>query len=167
MDEKIRIENHINSLNKLFNYLNKDIEVFKNLYGIPIKSEILETIEDDDNLRRLVASITSDFSKAQAILGEKLFKEILYFTDEINDKNISFFEILSILEKLSIIKNRLEWKQVKEIRNNIAHEYPDEVDKLADNLNLIFEKVAFLENSFKKIKEFYERNCKFIEINKN
>ena len=111
MGEKIRIENHINSLEKLFNYLKKDIEVFNNLYGIPIKSEILETIENDDNLRRLVASITSDFSKAQAILGEKLFKEILYFTDEINDKNISFFEVLSILEKLSIIEIDLNGKK--------------------------------------------------------
>ena len=156
MDEKIRIESHINSLEKLFNYLKKDIEVFNNLYGIPIKSEILETIENDDNLRRLVASITSDFSKAQAILGEKLFKEILYFTDEINDKNISFFEVLSILEKLSIMEHRLEWKQVKEIRNNIAHEYPEEVDKLADNLNLIFEKVKFLNSCFNNIKGFYE-----------
>ena len=156
MDEKIRIESHINSLEKLFNYLKKDIEVFNNLYGIPIKSEILETIENDDNLRRLVASITSDFSKAQAILGEKLFKEILYFTDEINDKNISFFEVLSILEKLSIMEHRLEWKQVKEIRNNIAHEYPEEVDKLADNLNLIFKKVKFLKSCFNNIKGFYE-----------
>ena len=155
MDENIRIESHINSIEKLFNYLNKDIEVFKNLYGIPINVAILESIENDDNLRRLIASITSDFSKAQAILGEKLFKEILYFTDEINDKNISFFEILSILEKLSIIKNRIEWKQVKEIRNNIAHEYPEEVDKLCENLNMIFKKVVFLKNSFENIKIFY------------
>ena len=155
MDEKIRIESHIKILEKLFSYLDKDIEVFKNLYGIPIKIKILETIGDDDNLRRLVASITSDFSKAQAILGEKLFKEILYFTDEINDKNISFFDILSILERLSIIENRLEWKQVKEIRNNIAHEYPEEVDKLADNLNMIFEKIVFLKDSFENIKNFY------------
>ena len=151
-----RIENHILKVEKLFKYIYQDIEEFKFKYGIPIKTNILEDVEEDRILRRLVESIISNFSKIQTILGEKLFKEILFFANDINDKNLSFIEILSILEKENIT-NRVNWKILKKTRNNIAHEYPDEIEEMATNLNLIFENIEFLEKSFINIKNHYEK----------
>ena len=158
--DNIRIENHIQKLNKLFKYIYQDIEEFQTLYGIPIKSKILEDIENDKNLRRLVDSIISNFSKIQTILGEKLFKEVLLFANDINDKNLSFIEILSVLEKENIT-NRINWKKLKNIRNNIAHEYPDELEEMANNLNIIFENINFLKNSFVNIKNHYKKAKEF------
>ena len=155
-----RIKNHIEKLNKLFKYIKEDIEEFNFKYGIPIKSEILEDIEKDRNLRRLVDSIISNFSKIQTILEKKLFKEILLFANDINDKNLSFIEILSILEKENIT-NRQNWKILKNVRNNIAHDYPDELEEMASNLNLIFENILFLEKSFQNITNHYKKAKEF------
>ena len=67
----------------------------------------------------------------------------------------SFLEILSELEKLDIIK-REEWLKLREIRNKISHEYPDEIDEIIDNLNKMIKSINTFEKIYNKIKAKYE-----------
>ncbi len=83
------------------------------------------------------------FAKLQDELGNKLFRSILIFLDE-DIVGLPFRDILGKLEKLKIIPSREEWLELKEIRNELAHEYPESEEQQLNALNLIFEKREML-----------------------
>jgi len=44
-------------------------------------------------------------------------------------------ERINLMEKKNLIDSNF-WRELREIRNNFAHEYPDEHKEKADNLNV-------------------------------
>ena len=108
----------------------------------------------------ILDSVAFRFAKIQSIIGEKLFKEILNFM-QIDINNKTFPEILVLLEREGILHSISDWKELREIRNSLAHDYPDEVDEVIDTINYIFEKLYLLEDIVAKIRQNYE---KVIEI---
>ncbi len=62
------------------------------------------------------------FSKAQDSMGAKLFKAFMLYQGENVDK--PFLNILNSLEKLEILDVD-EWFELREIRNEIAHNYEE------------------------------------------
>jgi isocitrate dehydrogenase kinase/phosphatase len=101
-----------------------------------------------------IDAIAFRFTKLQNLLGEKVFKLFLENTG-FDTTQKSFLEILSELEKLDIIK-REEWLKLREIRNKISHEYPDEIDEIIDNLNKMIKSINTFEKIYNKIKAKYE-----------
>jgi len=78
------------------------------------------------------------FSKLQDTIGESILKGILIKTKE-NVEKMTFLDILNRLEKLDVLdKNR--WLELREVRNEIAHEYSFNQDEVVDNINLIYDK---------------------------
>ena len=75
------------------------------------------------------------FSKAQDTIGAKLFKTYLLVQGENSDK--PFLDILNGLEKSSIV-NVEKWFELREIRNEIAHDYEDNECHGKDVINLIY-----------------------------
>lgn len=108
----------------------------------------------------ILDSVAFRFAKIQSIIGEKLFKEILNFM-QIDINNKTFPEILVLLEREGILHSISDWKELREIRNSLAHDYPDEIDEVIDTINYIFEKLYLLEEIVAKIRQNYE---KVIEI---
>ncbi len=76
------------------------------------------------------------FSKAQDTIGAKLFKAFLLYQGENVDR--PFLDILNELEKLHIVDVE-EWFVLREIRNDIAHDYEDNQDQARLILNNIFQ----------------------------
>jgi hypothetical protein len=64
------------------------------------------------------------FSKLQDTIGEKLFKALLIFLDE-EVENKPFIDILNRLEKLEILESVEIWRDLRDIRNELAHNYED------------------------------------------
>lgn len=84
------------------------------------------------------------FSKLQDAIGQKLFKAVLIeLGEEVSSK--SAIDMFNRLEQLEIINDYESWKELKDLRNDIAHEYEEEEDEAAEKLNLLFEKKSQLE----------------------
>lgn len=75
------------------------------------------------------------FSKLQDSIGAKLFKSLLLFQGE--NVNRPFLDILNQLEKMDIIEVD-DWFEIRDLRNEIAHDYEDSDEVAIDILNAIY-----------------------------
>ena len=90
------------------------------------------------------------FSKLQDTIGEKLIKMVFSLYEE-NIEKFTFIDILNRLEKADIL-TRKEWTELRDIRNELSHNYEDEPMESAIVLNKVYEKEEVLESIYKNIK---------------
>ncbi len=103
-----------------------------------IPLNIDEYLTMDDIQTSFVDQLIYRFSKLQDTMGEKIFPAILILSQE-NVKNKTFIDILNRLEELEVLdKNR--WLRLREVRNEIAHEYSFNTDEVVDSIESIFYK---------------------------
>ncbi len=88
------------------------------------------------------------FSKAQDSMEAKLFKSYLLYQGENIDK--PFLDILHTLEKIDLLSVD-EWFELREIRNEIAHDYEDNENIGKNILNSIYCHKNELKNILNKI----------------
>ena len=120
-------DRHVEKLQSAKEYLKDimplDVEKYKKLDKIP------SSFIDQLNFR---------FSKLQDTTGESLFRFLLIISQE-NVKKMTFLDILNRLEELELI-DKEEWIELREIRNEVAHEYSFNQEEVVDNINLIYQK---------------------------
>lgn len=87
------------------------------------------------------------FSKLQDLLGRRIFRACLE-SFQIPTEDMSFSDILKTLEKEKILDID-NWSLLRELRNEIAYEYPEEMDETIEKINLFItrseELLAILE----------------------
>jgi len=84
------------------------------------------------------------FSKLQDTIGNKLFKSVLLeLGEEASEK--SAIDIFNRMEQLGIIENYEVWKEFRDLRNELAHEYEQDENEAAEKINLIISKKSDLE----------------------
>lgn len=76
-------------------------------------------------IRRVLDQIACRFIKLQDILGERVLPGLLEVAGEPMRETATFQEKLRRLERLGAIPSADSWRLLREIRNQIAHEYPD------------------------------------------
>lgn len=64
------------------------------------------------------------FAKLQDTLGERVFMDGLLLLGE-DFRSRPFIDALNRLDALKLIPSSLWWQELRELRNQIAHEYPD------------------------------------------
>lgn len=69
-------------------------------------------------------------------------------------ETLAFIDVLNKLEKLRIIEDVEQWKQLRKIRNLVVYEYNINRLLLVDELNQFYESVDLLLNIYKKLKEY-------------
>jgi len=104
--------------------------------------------------QRVVNSFLFNYIKIQDKIGAKVFKNLLYELKEISDYSIPMIDVLNILEKMNIIENADDWDRLREIRNNITHDYPADIEERIDNVNLALEGYVVLKKIFVRIKDY-------------
>jgi len=145
---------HIKTLKKWLNNLKSYKNEIENLYGLPLKESDIENIDNDKRLRELIDLIIFNFTKIQALLGEKVFREVAeLMLLEYKD----FLDLLGKLEKNGVL-DVYEWKKLRVIRNNFSHEYPDEIEEITLNLNEAIRNVEVLERVINNIIKKWEEN---------
>jgi len=140
---KQKVENNMKESLKHLKRLNDAFGQLGNAYNIPFDMQGYQAILT--NLQDLAFSdqIIYRFSKLQDCMGAKLFKSILLYQGE--NVNRPFLDILNQLEKMDIVSVD-EWFEIRDLRNEIAHDY-EENDKIAiDILNMIYSLKNELEN---------------------
>jgi len=150
MREKDRLEFYLGLVEKSLN----DFKKYKNKisFFLPITFENYEEL--NENFSDTLDAIAFRFSKIQSILGEKVFKLFLEELGYIVEEK-SFLDILNELEKLNIIE-RKTWIKLREIRNRVSHEYPDEIEEIIENLEKMIDSFDIFEKIYLKIKEKIE-----------
>ena len=117
--------------------LENAFEALKKNYFFPISTDNFKIILE--NIEHLAYSdqIIYRFSKLQDCMGAKLFKSVLLYEGE--NVNKPFLDILNQLEAIDII-NVDEWFEIRDLRNEIAHDYEDN-DEIA--INILNTEIAF------------------------
>jgi hypothetical protein len=93
--------------------------------------------------------MTTRFGKLQDIIGSKIFPIILNLLEE---EAVAFIDKLNKLEKLGYIDDANWWIELREIRNKIAHDYPDDHDLICSHLSVVILKAAELIEFWQKLK---------------
>jgi hypothetical protein len=75
--------------------------------------------------RRSLDQAAYRFMKLQDSLGEKVLPGILVLTLEPLPPEATFAEKLQRLERLGVLPSVQSWRLRREVRNSLAHEYPE------------------------------------------
>lgn len=133
------------------NRLEQAWERVKNL--LPITENTVHNLNFND-----LASLelfTNRLAKLQDALGSKVFPLFLEVL-AVNGLEDTPIDRLNRLEKLNIITSAEYWKDLRDMRNTLAHDYPEDTEFMANMLNAYF--LAFDE--FKLVIENIERILK-------
>ncbi len=90
-------------------------------------SWVLSDLETDDLLANALETFVVRFGRLQDILGDKLLPKLLI---ALNERPKSFSDNLDLAEKLGWIESASDWLAMRELRNQLIHEYIEDVQTL-------------------------------------
>ena len=125
----------------------------------PVDPDTMKNLSPDQI--SLTDQLIYRFSQLQDTIGNKLFQLIIEGIGE-DVRYKPFIDILNRLEKLSIIDSAEKWLSLREIRNIVTHEYPDNEEEIADGLNQLFGEAYYLSSILDKLTE-YIKSRKLLE----
>ena len=114
---------------------------------IPLSAAVLANLPADK--LAFLDMLTTRFGKLQDIIGSKIFPIILNLLEE---DTVAFIDKLNKLEKLGYIEDANWWIELREIRNKIAHDYPDNHDLICSHISVVIVKAAELIEFWQKLK---------------
>lgn len=117
---------------------------------IPFKESEMDHLTTDQLLR--IDMLIGRFSKLQDMIGAKIFPLILEYTQQQSSAYLPLRDILDKMEKLTIIPNTQWWIDLRELRNHVTHEYPDNPALMCQNLNRTIVAALELANYWKSLK---------------
>ncbi len=120
-------------------------------YNFPVSHNDFHSLLQNNVHLAFADQIIYRFSKAQDSMGAKLFKSYLLYQGENVDR--PFMDILSSLEKINLL-NVDEWFELREIRNEISHDYEDSEARGRDIINSIYNH----KNELKNIVDIFSQN---------
>ena len=116
---------------------------------MPLSVEKYENLTEDEIEH--IDQFLFRFSKLQDTMGQKLFKTFLASLDE-NIENLAFVDILNKLEKLEILQDINTWRELREYRNELSHNYDDDPIISSNIINNLYNKKTAMELIYQKIK---------------
>ncbi|MDM8539150.1 hypothetical protein QUF70_20545 [Desulfobacterales bacterium HSG17] len=96
------------------------------------------------------------FTKMQDSLGMRLIPA-LYSWLEGDTTPKPFLDIMNRLEKLEIIDSVDDWQFFRNLRNNLAHDYPESLVQTIETLNLLYEEIEKFLLIFQQLKQAWEK----------
>ena len=153
--DQLILERLNSSLQKCSMHLNRLHYASSQVYKLfPLSSVTYFTLSEATigNIDQLIFR----FTKLQDEIGNNTFRLLLeYLQEDIADK--PFRDILNILERLNIIESSDTWLSLRELRNDLTHEYPELIDETIYKLNYLHLQLPILENIFLIIKHQVEK----------
>ena len=116
---------------------------------LPLSSDNYATLNSEQI--RCLDQFIFRFSKLQDAMGAKIFRFLLEHLDE-DVTALPMRDILNRLERYHILSDANEWIYIRELRNEIAHDYPLLENDVVRILNELFSKVDVLYGIYDKLK---------------
>jgi hypothetical protein len=98
------------------------------------------------------------YSKLQDAMGAKLLPAVLELTQEQGEMR-TFVDKLNRLEKIGALSSADKWQEFREMRNQFAHDYPDDPEIQASLLNKAYQLAEGLLKALDEVKAFSEPYC--------
>ena len=143
-----KLERYFDEAKKHIQKIKSAKEILQNVMPLNEKKLAKLNEREQDKLDILIFR----FAKLQDLLGRKIFRSILDFSGY--ETNLPFVEILSELEREGLIEVD-RWMALRDARNAIAHEYPNEEELIIDELNFIYNEVDYLINLTERLEEYF------------
>jgi len=124
---------HLDRMNTAFNFIKPSLPVTESNY-IMMSNEQVAYIDQ----------FIFRFAKLQDLIGQNLFKIILLLEEE-DIRNYSFRDLINKIEQFGIIESDEKWFKLREIRNDVSHEYPVADEEAIIALNQLFNNKNQLE----------------------
>jgi hypothetical protein len=116
--------------------------------ALPFTGESCAALSGDT--LRAVDQFVLRFTKLQDAAWTRLFPALLIVLGEPYEDR-SMIDRLDRLEKLGYIDSADHWQEMRVLRNRFAHEYPEEPEKIAANLNLCVQALPSLRGFLARI----------------
>jgi hypothetical protein len=132
---------HVKRIHSALNHIN---DVF------PMTKEKLESLPEERMV--WIDFLINRFGKLQDIIGSKIIDLFLDSQGEIIE-NLTTLDKIHKMAKLGIISDEKVWKDMRNARNHIAHEYSDHPELMAIYMNQIVSLIPSLLEMFDKLKK--------------
>lgn len=125
------------------------------LEGLKVDFPIsVETYQNFDSEQiRCIDQFIFRFSKLQDAIGAKIFRCTLELLDE-DVSSLPMRDILNRLERFNFIPSADEWVYIRELRNEIAHDYPLYENDVVAILNELITKLNVITDIYDKLKVY-------------
>jgi len=153
MDTKEILKKRFDKLEKHYVALKEyKILIDKLLNEINIYDQfVFNTLEPEK--RAILDAYLKRFASIQDFLGTKIFSLLLQIAG-INATKMS--EVLSNIEKENIIDSLENWIELREARNELEHDYPEELQDALEDLK-------YCVDSFEKLQSYYFNSLNFFK----
>ncbi len=141
-----KIEKHYIAL-KDYHQLISEMVSQKNIFD----TAVFLTLKIQD--KAVLDAYLQRFSSLQDFLGAKIFPLLIEISG-IGSSKMS--EVLYHVEKEGIIDDLSHWIELKEVRNELEYDYPEELQKALEDLQHCID-------SFKKLESYYLNACEFAQ----
>jgi hypothetical protein len=111
----------------------------------PLTPNYLKAMDENDMV--WIELLINRFGKLQDIIGIKII-DLFLQTHQETTGHLTMLDKLHRLEKFEVISDVEVWKNMREVCNHIAHEYPDKPDVMAMYINKIHDLVPDLLTIF-------------------
>ena len=129
----------------------------------PLTSESMDLLTDEQV--QDIDQFILRFTKLQDTMGSRLFTSILNYLYEPVD-NRPMLDVLHRLEKLGLIDSIEMWQKVRIVRNRFAHDYANDPEKNAAQLNMAFASIVDLYNMLDAIRTWFRNAYPTLELGK-
>ncbi len=93
------------------------------------------------------------FGKLQDAISQRVLPAILKAGQDWMESE-TFLDKLNRLEKLGVISSTEEWIRLRDLRNNATHEYLDQPEVNAENLNKLYASIQALQRNLAKARKY-------------
>jgi hypothetical protein len=142
-------DSHLQTMNSAFEKLQGQLPLTEN--DFPLK---------DDNLAARLDQFLFRFIKMQDSLAKRLCPAVYQILENNQDPK-PFLDILNRLEQLGVLTSVNIWQFFRNLRNNLAHDYPESRHQNIQNLNLLFERWSEFAGLYLQIKEHAVKHAAF------
>lgn len=146
-----RLQREFDICDKHILRINEALKALSNI--LPLTAESYASL-DSEQIRCLDQFIFR-FSKLQDAMGAKIFRFLLEYLDE-DVTALPMRDILNRLERFQILPDANEWVYTRELRNEIAHDYPLMENDVVHILNELLSKTDVLCGIYDKMKAIYK-----------
>ncbi|MEX2442973.1 MAG: hypothetical protein WD492_05185 [Alkalispirochaeta sp.] len=118
----------------------------------PITPATLKSLDEESVLR--LDQFVYRFTKLQDSMARRLLPS-LYALLEADTEPRPFLDILSRLEQLDVLPSVQTWQRFRNLRNNLAHDYPESLEQTAETLSQLLATWDDLEAIFTRARDAY------------
>lgn len=112
------------------------------VFSQPVTIEKIKTLTTDEAFAAQVEAFGSRFGRLQDTVGQKLLPLWLKILGE---RPTSFIDNLNQAEKLGMLPSVEEWMRLRELRNQMVHEYIDDSTILQNAINSAHASVSLIQ----------------------